>query len=124
MTVEPARVVTIARERFRTFLAADPDAAWSFITMLMRRSGRLTRAVADFALLDVYDRVARVLLSLAQPTGGRQVLPGPITKVEIARRVGAAREMVSRVLGDMVKRGCIAMEDRCIVILRDPGDRG
>lgn len=118
MTVEQSRVVTIPRERFRVFLAENPDAAWSFIGMLIRRSRDLTRTVGGLALLDVYGRVARLLLDQAADVDGCPTLPGPMTQVEIAKRVGASREVVSRILTDLREGGYIAIEDERIVIRR------
>ena len=118
MTLEPARIVVIPRQRFREFLAADPDAAWSFIAMLIRRSRDLTRNVGSLALLDVYGRVARLLLDHAVEASGGLTLPVPVTRVEIAKRVGASREVVSRILTDLREGGYIEVHEERIVIRR------
>lgn len=116
MTVEPAKLVVIPREAFKAFLASHPDAAFDLILTLIRRARHLTRTVGNLALLDVYGRVARFLLDQSADEGGRRVLRKPGSQQEIARRINASREMVSRILADLRDGGYIAIEDDAIVI--------
>jgi CRP/FNR family cyclic AMP-dependent transcriptional regulator len=74
----------------------------------------------DLAVLDVYGRVAKLLLSLARGVDGRLIIEERLTQQEIGERVGASREMVSRILKDLKAGGYVRMEGRRIVILRKP----
>jgi CRP/FNR family cyclic AMP-dependent transcriptional regulator len=67
----------------------------------------LTNEVKSLALVDVYGRVARMLLELAVERDGALVIESKPTHQEIASRVGASREMVSRILGDLTVGGYI-----------------
>ena len=66
-----------------------------------------TNDVKSLALMDVYGRVARMLLELAVERDGVLVIESKPTQQEIASRVGASREMVSRILGDLTVGGYI-----------------
>ena len=45
-------------------------------------------------------------------------MPEKLTQQDIAERVGASRDMISRLLKDLVAGGYLAVEDRTITILR------
>jgi CRP/FNR family cyclic AMP-dependent transcriptional regulator len=58
----------------------------------------------------------RVLEDLAVERDGVRVIDPRPTQQEIASRIGASREMVSRILTDLARGGYIEMEDKRIVI--------
>lgn len=116
MTVEATRLSIVEREQFKQFLAQSPDAAFALVITLIRRARNLTRAVGNLALLDVYGRVARLLIENAAEEDGRMVVGMRMTQQEIAKRVGASREMVWRILDDLREGKYIAMENNRIVI--------
>jgi CRP/FNR family cyclic AMP-dependent transcriptional regulator len=80
----------------------------------------MTENLKDLALLDVYGRVAKLLLELATEADGRLVIDQRLTQQDIADRVSASREMVSRILKDLTTGGYIANESGKIVIQRRP----
>jgi CRP/FNR family cyclic AMP-dependent transcriptional regulator len=116
MTVEASRLAIVEREQFKQYLARTPDAAFALVITLIRRARNLTRAVGNLALLDVYGRVARLLIENAAEEDGRMVVGVRMTQQEIAKRVGASREMVWRILDDLREGKYIAMENNRIVI--------
>jgi len=90
----------------------------------MQRVRALTDNIRSLALLDVYGRVARLLLELASEQDGRLVVSEKLTQQDIAERVGASREMISRIFKDLVTGGYISIENKHITINRDlPGRR-
>src|SRR5205823_2141153 len=103
--------------------AENPEFALHLICHLMRRTRRLTESVRSLALLDVYGRVAHVLLDLARDVDGRLVITERLTQQDIANRVGASREMVSRILRDLDRGGYIRQEEGRIIIDRPPPAR-
>ena len=74
MTTEACKLAVIERDQFKQFLAANPDAAYALIVTLIRRARNLTRAIGSLALLDVYGRVARLLLDNAVEENGNLVV--------------------------------------------------
>jgi CRP/FNR family transcriptional regulator, cyclic AMP receptor protein len=123
ITLEPTKLLVVPAERFRTFLAENPDFAFHFIRKLLHRIRELTHNVSGLALLDVYGRVARLLMESAVEEGGRQVVHERMTQSEIAARVGCSREMVSRIFKDLVQGGYVSLEKERIVINRKPPAR-
>jgi CRP/FNR family transcriptional regulator, cyclic AMP receptor protein len=116
MTVEVSKLAVIQREDFKRFLAENPEAAFSLIVTLIRRARHLTRTIGNLALLDVYGRVARLLIDSATEEGGRLVVAEKMSQQEIANRVGSSREMISRILSDLKEGGYIVVEQNKMVI--------
>jgi len=119
-TMEPCKMAVIANDVLREFLARHPEAALQLIRGLIGRTRHMTESLKNLALLDVYGRVAKLLLELATEVDGRLVIDLRLTQQEIADRVSASREMVSRILKDLSVGGYIANEGGKIVIQRRP----
>jgi CRP/FNR family transcriptional regulator, cyclic AMP receptor protein len=120
MTLEPSRFVVIPRHKARDFLRGQPDFAIRLLEKLIHRSRVLTASVKSLALMDVYGRVARLLLELAEDDRGELVIREKLTQQDIASRVGASREMVSKILGDLAKGGYLSISHKRIAIHKAP----
>ena len=120
MTLEPSRFLVVPKEDFRDFVLKTPAFSVSLIEKLISRVRSLTENVKSLALMDVYGRVARLLLELANEVDGVLVIEERLTQQDIANRVGASREMVSRILKDLSIGGYIAQTRERIVLLKKP----
>ena len=116
MTVEASKLAVVQREDFKRFLAENPDAALALIVTLIRRARNLTRTIGNLALLDVYGRVARLLIDNASDESGKLVVTEKMSQQEIAQRIGSSREMVSRILSDLKEGGYLSLDGGRIVI--------
>ena len=123
MTLEPCRFLVVPRESFRDFLVKNPSFAARLIEKLIHRVRALTENVKSLALMDVYGRIARLLLELAKERDGLRVIPERLTQQDIANRVGASREMVSRILKDLSAGGYISQTPTGLVIHKRPPAR-
>jgi CRP/FNR family cyclic AMP-dependent transcriptional regulator len=119
MTLEPTRFLVVPEEDFREFVAGSPEFSLHLICKLIRRVRALTNNVKSLALMDVYGRVARMLLELAEERDGVRVIEGRPTQQEMASRIGASREMVNRILKDLSEGGYITVGRDRITIARD-----
>jgi CRP/FNR family cyclic AMP-dependent transcriptional regulator len=107
MTLEPTEFLVVPKEDFREFVKKSPEFSLHLIYKLIARVRALTNDVKSLALMDVYGRVARMLLELAVDRNGVLVIEKKPTQQEIASRVGTTREMVGRILGDLTAGGYI-----------------
>ena len=123
MTLEPSRFLVVPKSDFKDFLIKNPAVAVRVIEKLIHRVRALTASVKSLALMDVYGRVARLLLELAEEKDGRLVVSEPLTHKDIASRVGASREMISRIFSDLAAGGYVRKEDGQLVIVRKPPAR-
>ena len=118
MTLEPCELLYIGRSDFLTMLRASPDSMGALLRNLVARIRTLTRNVHAFALEDVFGRIHRLFDTVATPEGEHWVVEPRLTQQEIANLVGASREMVNRIVRDLVAGGYIANERNRIVIRR------
>lgn len=120
MTLETSTFSVVTKNEFKKFLTENPDVCVHIIENLIIRARALTDNVKSLALLDVYGRVAKLLLELAHEEDGKLVISEKPTQQEIANRVGASREMVSRILSDLSKGGYINITGKKIIIEKKP----
>lgn len=118
-----AKVASVGRAAFLDFLAERPAFALDIIRNLVKRVIALSESVGDLALLDVYRRVVKLLQSAAQPDASGQVVTGRLTQQDIADRVGASREMVSRILNELRKGDYVSIERKRVTLKRKLPDR-
>ena len=109
VTLEASTCVVITRSTLLQHIAEHPEFALELISKLIRRARAATLSAKQLALNDVYGRLVPLLNAMAveQPDGTRLV-EERLTQQEMANRLGCSREMVSRLLKDLVRGGYIA----------------
>jgi CRP/FNR family cyclic AMP-dependent transcriptional regulator len=107
VTIEPCELLSIAKREFKKSLAENFDMSMAVMRGLVRRLREADRKIGSLALLDVYGRVARLLLDMAENVDGEKVVTKRLPKQDIAKMIGASREMVSRVMKDLQTGGYI-----------------
>jgi CRP/FNR family cyclic AMP-dependent transcriptional regulator len=120
VTLEPSSLLILKREAFRRHLQENPATAFNVMAELCRRLRKADGIISNLALLDVYGRVARVLIQLAE-TDGEAVEGGILirkrpTQQDIASMVSTSRETVSRALSEFQRRGLLEMDGKKIVL--------
>jgi CRP/FNR family cyclic AMP-dependent transcriptional regulator len=123
MTMEATTFSVVGREPIKEQIRRKPEFALDMISKIIDRARLATNSVKDLALLDVYGRVARLLLNMAVERNGKLEIPEKLTQQEIAERVGASRDMVSRIFRDLTAGGYITVESRHITINKKPPAR-
>jgi len=118
VTVEPTTCAIVNRAQFRDFLAANPDFAQHLIQTLIHRLRSATENVKSLALSDVYGRLVRLVNALAVSHEGQLIVRERLTQQEIAERVGASRDMIGKLMKDLVAGGYLLVEDRQITVLK------
>jgi CRP/FNR family cyclic AMP-dependent transcriptional regulator len=68
-------------------------------------------------IFEVHGRVARLIIEMAELIDGSWVVQRAPPKQEIARMIGASREMVSRVIKDLQEKNLIRTDKRKIIVL-------
>ena len=106
------QLVVIAKSDFHRCLADSFDVSLHIMRSLVQRLRSADRQIESLALLDVYGRVARLLLDMGERApDGELVVPKPPSRQDIAKMIGASREMVSRVMKDLQAQGLIEEVD-------------
>ena len=123
MAVEDCRCGIIKRVELESFVDRNPGFAVHLIRKLASRVRALTENVRNLALMDVYGRVAGLLLELAEERDGKLVIVESLTQKDIASRVGCSREMISRIFSDLATGGYVRKENGQLWILKKPPAR-
>ncbi|MGH8830623.1 MAG: Crp/Fnr family transcriptional regulator [Polaromonas sp.] len=110
----------LGRLEFARCLPENSSMAYAVLKGLVQRLRHADRQIESLALMDVYGRVARALLEFASEDGaGNAVIRDKVSRQDLAKMVGASREMVSRVMKDLEERGFIETRDDSSVLVKE-----
>jgi CRP/FNR family cyclic AMP-dependent transcriptional regulator len=116
VAVEPCELLTIGKTEFQRCMQENFQVAQKLMQILVGRLREADRNIESLALLDVYGRVARLLLDLSEEEDGKRLVRQKISKQDMARMIGASREMVSKVMRDLEVGGYIISSGDIITI--------
>ena len=119
VSCEPCELLVIAKSDFARALSENVDLCLNIMKSLADRLREANRKIESLALMDVYGRVAKLLLDFSELEDGRRVIRRKISKQDMAKMVGASREMVSRVMKDLENRGYVRDVDGCLILAVD-----
>ena len=114
-TLEDSEFLVLTRHSFDRFLQARPSIALALLRDLAKKVRVLSDDLSDFALLDVYGRIVKLLRRSATEEAG-QMITSPMTHQDIANRVASSREMVSKILKDLRVGGYIEVVKKRIIL--------
>ena len=143
VAAEPTRVLTIARDGLIACVRESPEFALAIMRSLTTRLRQATEGSRSLALDNVYRRLADKLRELAGidaehgPAGARDdpagpgaapsgappsdaapTLPRRYSHQELGNLIGASREMVGKVMAELVKGDYVALVDGRIRLLK------
>jgi CRP/FNR family transcriptional regulator, cyclic AMP receptor protein len=104
-------VLVLGRAEFARCLPENSSLSYAIMRGLVARLRAADRQIESLALLDVYGRVARALLDMAEDGAEFKLIRNKVSRQDLAKVVGASREMVSRVMKDLEERGFIQTQD-------------
>jgi CRP/FNR family cyclic AMP-dependent transcriptional regulator len=121
IAVEDTNTLYLDHEDFLKLLNTSPQICLDIISMLCQRLRRLSNQLEEMTFLDVAGRIARHLLTMANNnppsmTDSRQTTCS-ITQEELARVIGASREMVNKILNSFVDMHLISIARKKLIIL-------
>ena len=113
-------MLSLGRAEFARCLPENSSMAYAIMKGLVQRLRQADRKIESLALMDVYGRVARALLEFAMPDReGLLTIRDRISRQDIAKMVGASREMVSRVMKDLEDRGFIETREDGSMLVKE-----
>lgn len=122
VALEKVECYTLQRSDFHNAIMKNPKIAIQILEVLTKRLRTTNNMVEDLIFLDVYGRVAKKLLELAE-THGTQVDDGVridvrLTQQDLASMVGASRESVNKVMGYFTDKKFISTDKHKITLHR------
>ena len=113
-------VLLLGRADFARCLAENASMSLVVMRGLVKRLRHADRKIESLALLDVYGRVAHALLEFAvQDAHGQWIIREKISRQDLAKMVGASREMDSRVMKDLEERAFIQTLPNGVTLLKE-----
>jgi CRP-like cAMP-binding protein len=112
-------MLILGRAEFARCLPEGSSLSYAILRGLVQRLRNADRQIESLALLDVYGRVARTLLDMAEDEGDTKIIRSKVSRQDLAKVVGASREMVSRVMKDLEERGMVETQENGSVIIKE-----
>ncbi len=116
VALEACELLHLAKRDFKKCLEDNFELALAVMRGLVKRLREADKKIGSLALMDVYGRVARLLLEMSEMIEGEKIVTKKIAKQDIAKMIGASREMVSRVMKDLQLSGYIEVRGATMVI--------
>jgi CRP/FNR family cyclic AMP-dependent transcriptional regulator len=116
---DKCQVFVFKRDDLHSVLMRNSQFAMNVLKGLIKRLGQAYCKIASLALNDVYGRIVQLLVDLASESPeGIHIIDEPMTQQEIANMIGSSREMVSRIMRELVKGGYISIKNKRTTILK------
>ena len=104
---------------FKRFLEENPGLAYEIIRVMTARIREHATSISNLAFKNVYGRVVWLLEKYSvEDENGTSSTNRKFTQQDIADMVGSSREMVSRVVTELVKGDYISIDQKIITILK------
>lgn len=116
IALEAWELLILSKREFKKCLSENFELSLAVMRGLVKRLREADEKIGSLALMDVYGRVARLLLEMSETIDGQKVVIKKLAKQDIAKMIGASREMVSRVMKDLQVGGYIEVRGRSIFL--------
>ena len=121
VAAETSVLILLPREEFLAVARTIPEVALALVHEFERRLSRVKALAWGLATTDVESRLYRLLLNLARDQGEVGVAGTVIARLptqrELAGRIGACRETVSRVVADLARQGLLTLRGRRLTLM-------
>ncbi len=118
-TLEPSTALMIGKQAFLDCLRTSPEMAINIIRSLTQRLRDATEGSRSLALDNVYRRLADKLRELSTDADNESpALPRKYSHQELGNMIGASREMVGKVMAELIKGDYVEVREGRIHLLR------
>jgi len=120
MTVEPCEFLLLGQKDVTGLLKKHPMIALKILKKISQRLRKTNEQIRSLVMFDIYGRIGRCLLNLAETQGGRAngqfLVPNRPSLQELAKMVGCSRETLSRAMKALKDNGCLTVTRNTIYI--------
>ena len=125
MAMDGCRIKLIPDRDFRLLLFNDKDFSAQFIKMVANETSEIEQQLIDLAYSSVRKKVANALIAGAKhEVGSDDGLELNLTRDDLSKLAGVAKETLIRTLSDFKSEGLISVDGNRIVIEDEEGVRG
>lgn len=119
IALQNTQILVIPKITFIDCIEQNPQITTVIVRTITQRLRRATVTIRSLALENVYQRLAAKLMELSEPTENYLALPRKYSNYELATMIGASREMVGKLLNDLVAGDYIEKRQNRWYILKD-----
>lgn len=119
ITLEASEIISISKNAFKEAIVENPEIALQVISELTKKMRRATEATRSLALRNVYQRLTLKLLELSEERDGVKVITTKYSHAELGKMVGASREMVGKVMAEIIRGEYVRVVNKEFVLLRE-----
>ncbi len=117
--LEATTALMISKQRFLDLLREHPDLSIGIIRSLTHRLREATEGSRRLALDNVYQRLTDKLTELKVTNSKDQDhLPRKFSHQELGNMIGASREMVGKVMAELIKGEYVELDDGILYLLK------
>jgi len=120
MTLEPCEFLLLGQKDVNGLLKKHPMIAVKILKKLSQRLRKTNEQIRSLVMFDIYGRIGRCLVNLAETQGGRAngkiLVPNRPSLQELAKMVGCSRETLSRAMKSLKDNGCLTVTRNTIYI--------
>jgi len=120
ITMEPCEFLLLSQKDLMALLKKHATIALKILKNLSQRLRKANEQIRSLVMCDVYGRVGRCLLNLAETQGGKAngqfFVPNRPSFQELAKMVGCSRETLSRTIKALKDNGCLTVTRNAIYI--------
>lgn len=116
ITLCDSNLSVITSKDFKQCLQSNPEVAINLLQVLASCLRDATESQRQLGLMDVYSRLIITLQTLSREDNGIYILDPKPTQQDLASKIGASREMVSRILKYLKNGGYIEITKHSIII--------
>ena len=106
----PAVYAVVSAESVRVLLHHDPRLAMALLKRALQRLRLATQTTCLALFSDAYSRLCALLQRQQMPAQSMAPAPAPMTHAQMAQQIGCSREMVSRIMKELVQGGYVVRE--------------
>jgi CRP/FNR family cyclic AMP-dependent transcriptional regulator len=114
-TLEPTICAMIPKTRFLQWLSENHDIMFGLMGQLSSKITQLTVKLRQMALSNVYERTIQALEDMAVVEDGVKAIHKKPTQNELACMVGASREMIGKIMQDLIKGGYLEQDKKLLI---------
>ncbi len=118
LALEKTTCAVIIQSDFTAWMYQYPEVMPILLKAMAEKVLQLTDEVQAMALSGVYQRLVRKLKQLGRDEGGVLVIDNIKSQEELANMIGAGREMVCKLLRQLVFGGYLLIEDKSYKIVK------
>lgn len=116
VSLDACELLLVPMSDFRKCLSENVELTMTVMRCLVRRLRDANAKIASLALMRVHGRVARLLLDLSETIDGQRVVTRRIARQDMARMIGASREMVRRAMNKLQVAGYIDVRGQWVYL--------